>query len=459
VEAILSVRLIDSLAATGPLADVFSDASILAAMLQFEVALAHVEARLGVIPRAAADAIATAAAPADFDSAALAQQARQSATLSIPFVKALTALVRARDPQAAGFVHWGATSQDLADTALMLVLKRARLLMNEDLHRLQTVLQSLSGTHPNTVMLGRTLLQAAPPITFGLKAAGWLAAVRRSHIRLHASFEEALVLQFGGASGTLAALGTKGLAAGDALAAELDLHFPDAPWHAHRDRLAALLCSCGVLTGCLGKIARDISLLMQNEIAEVAEPSAEGRGGSSAMPHKHNPSGCAIALAAATRTPGLVASFLSGMVQEHERAVGGWQAEWPTVAGVIQATGSAAASMAEVAAGLKVDAQGMRKNIDATQGAAFSEKASLLLGQKLGRDAAHRLLEEAVRKSMAERRRLGEVLAEMPEVTQHLDAATLSKLESPEDYLGVCEDFRLRLLAQHASSPSNQEKD
>ena len=452
------MRLIDSLAATSALAEVFSDASLLAAMLQFEVALARVEARIGVIPQAAADAIA-ASTITDFDSDALASQALQSATLSIPFVKALTAEVRKRDPQAAGFVHWGATSQDLGDSALMLLLKRAQPVIEQDLRRLETALSKLSESHQHTVMLGRTLLQAAPPITLGLKSAGWLGAVRRCHTRLSASFDEALVLQFGGASGTLASLGTKGLVLGEALAGELDLHLPDAPWHTHRDRLAALICACGVLTGCLGKIARDISLLMQTEVAEVAEPSGEGRGGSSAMPHKHNPSGCAVALAAAARTPGLVAAFLTGMVQEHERGVGGWQAEWPTVASVIQTTGLAAASLAEVAEGLTVDAEQMRKNIEATRGAIFSEKASLLLGQKLGREAAHRLLEKAARQATAEKRRLTEVLAEMPEVTQHLDAATLAKLESPEDYLGVSEEFRLRLLASRESPASKPKKE
>ena len=454
----MTARLIDCLATTAALAEVFSDASLLAAMLQFEVGLARVESRLGIIPQSAADTIAAAAAPGDFDPAMLAQQALQSATLSIPFVKALTARVQAHDPKAAGFVHWGATSQDLADSALMLLLKRARPLIDKDLHRLQNALRGLSDEHANTVMLGRTLLQAAPPVTFGLKTAGWFAAVQRSHNRLDASFNEALILQFGGATGTLAALGTNGLAVAEGLAAELDLPLPDSPWHAHRDRLATLVCNCGVLTSCLGKIARDISLLMQTEVAEVAEPSGEGRGGSSTMPQKHNPSGCAVALAAANRTPALVAAFLSGMVQEHERGVGGWQAEWPTVAAVIQATGVAAASMAEVAEGLSVNPARMRANIERTKGATFAEKASMLLSEKLGREPAHRLMQQASRRSTASNRRLAEVLAEMPEVAQHLNAATLARLESPEDYLGASEEFRLRLLASPGPS-SKQKKD
>jgi 3-carboxy-cis,cis-muconate cycloisomerase len=251
------------------------------------------------------------------------------------------------------------------------------------------------------VMLGRTLLQAAPPVTFGLKAAGWRAAIRRSRARLDAAFAEALVLQFGGASGTLAALGEKGLEIGRAMAQDLGLTFPDAPWHAHRDRLAALIAACGVLTGCLGKMARDLALLMQGEVAEAAEPVGEGRGGSSTMPQKRNPIASAVALAAANRVPGLVAAFLAGMVQEHERGLGGWQAEWPTVASVIQSTGVALASMAEAAEGLDVSETQMRENIAATNGAVFAERISMLLAASLGREQSHKILENAVNSSAA----------------------------------------------------------
>jgi len=225
------------------------------------------------------------------------------------------------------------------------------------------------------------------------------------------------------------------------------LECPDGPWHTQRDRQAALMCACGVLTGTLGKIARDISLLMQGEVNETAEPGGDGRGGSSTMPHKRNPIGCSLALAAGQRVPGLVASFLSGMVQEHERGVGGWQAEWPTVAAVIQATGLAAASMAEVAEGLKVDAAQMRSNIEATYGAIFAERATMLLGSKLGRDVAHKILQEATKKSSKQKRHLSEVLAEIPEAATHLDRATLRRLETPEEYLGSAEAFRKALLS------------
>jgi 3-carboxy-cis,cis-muconate cycloisomerase len=192
-------------------------------------------------------------------------------------------------------------------------------------------------------------------------------------------------------------------------------------------------------------MARDVSLLMQNEVAEAAEPAAPGRGGSSTMPHKRNPVGCAVTLAAAHRVPGLVAAYLSSMVQEHERAVGGWQAEWPVVADVTKATGLATASMAEVAEGLTVDSTRMRENIEATRGIIFAERAMMLLGATVGRDVAHRLLEEATRRSIAEKRRLAEVLNEMPEVTRHISLEALNDLERPEAYLGVAEEFRKRL--------------
>ena len=439
------IRLIDSLATTEALADVFSDRSILRAMLDFEVALARVESRLDVIPKGAGEAIAKAANVDGFDAAELSRETLRAGTPAIPLVKALTERVRSLDPEAARFVHWGATSQDVADTAFILLLKQAKPLIEADHFRLDAALRRLSDQHKNTVMLGRTLLQPAPPITFGLKAAGWMAAARRGWARVDSRFREAILLQFGGASGTLAALGDKGVAVGKALAEELDLPYPDAPWHAYRDRLAALVAACGVDTGTLGKIARDISLLMQGEVGEAAESGSAGRGGSSTMPHKQNPIACSLALAAAHRVPGLLAAFLSGMVQEHERGVGGWQAEWPTLASVVQATGLAVASMAEAAEGLIVHPARMLANIDATRGVIFAERVMMILGASLGRDVAHRLLEHATKQSISQNRRLMEVLQEIPEITRVIPLDVLRNLDKPEDYLGSTGEFRERL--------------
>jgi 3-carboxy-cis,cis-muconate cycloisomerase len=452
----LAPRLIEGLATTEPLAEVFSDISVLEAMLDFEVALARAEARVGIVPKSAADRIAAAARAREFDIDALSRGMFRAGTPGIPVVKALTEKLRAGDPEAAGWVHWGATSQDVADTALVLLLKRTRAIITSDLERLEKALIALSEKHKNTVTLGRTLMQAAPPVTFGLKAAGWLGALRRSRERLESAFDEALVLQFGGASGTLASLADKGTMVARALAEELGLRCPEAPWHTHCDRLANLVCCCGVLTGSLGKMARDISLLMQGEVAEVSEPGGDGRGGSSTMPHKRNPIACALTLAAAERVPGLVASLLSAMVQEHERAVGGWQAECPTIVSIVQAMGSAAASMAEVADGLSVDTARMRQNIANTRGVNFAERVMMLLARELGRDRAHKLLEEAIQKTIAQNKDLSTLLAELPEVSSRLDRSVLDQLAIPEQYLGSAEAFREALLNSTTSNRRGQ---
>jgi 3-carboxy-cis,cis-muconate cycloisomerase len=421
-------RLIESLSATESLSAIFSDEAVLRSMLDFEAALARAEARVGVIPASAAAAITAAAAPDGFDAGSLVRQSLRAGTPAIPLVRMLTEKVRARDAAAAGFVHWGATSQDVTDTALVLLLGECRRVLEADHRRVMRGLRRLSEEHAGTVMLGRTLLQPAPPVTLGLKAAGWLGALRRGWSRVESRFAQSRYLQFGGASGTLAALGDRGVAVSLALAEELNLQCPDAPWHGHRDRLAALMAALGIYTASLGKMALDIALLMQFEVGEAAEPGGEGRGGSSTMPHKHNPTACMLAIAAARRTPGLVANFLSGMLQEHERGLGGWQAEWSTVQATVQSAGIALESMAEVAEGLTVDAARMRRNIDATHGAVFAEKAMMLLAREMGRDAAHAVVEESVRKTGS--------------------PPDLPGLRAAEDYLGSAEVFRVRLLEE-----------
>ncbi len=377
-----------------------------------------------------------------FDPAAIARAARASGTITIPFVEMLTEKVRAADPTAATFVHWGATSQDVSDTALVLCLVRALAIITADDDRLERSLRRTSDQHAGSVMLARTLLQPAPPTTFGLKAAGWFGAVSRGRARITSAFRDACVVQFGGASGTLAALGPHGLAVSTELARELDLPSPDAPWHAHRDRLGWLVAACGIYTGTLGKIARDVSLLMQYEVAEAAEPG----GGSSTMPHKRNPAGCAVALAASTRVPGLVSAFLSGLPQEHERGLGGWHAEGATVASVVQTTGAALAAVAEVIDALTVDPDRMRQNIAATCGLVFAERAMVLLAPTVGREAATRLIAAAINAARRGDASFADALTQSTEVRAALSAADLSSLENPEAYLGVAERLRRRLL-------------
>ncbi len=438
----MSSRLIGSLATTDALAEVFSDQSILQAMLDFEAALARAEAKAGVIPGRAAEAISAAASAEGLDAAAMAREARSSGTVSIPLVSALTARVQATDAASARFVHFGATSQDVADSAMVLTIQRAHAVLAADHARLERTLRQLSDRHARTVMLGRTLLQPAPPITFGLKVAGWVAALVRGWRRVESASREATVLQFGGASGTLASLGDRGLDVSRALADDLGLRNPEAPWHTHRDRLGSLVSACGLYTATLGKIARDISLLMQDEVGEAAERG----GGSSTMPHKRNPAACAVVLAASTRLPGLVAAFLSGMVQEHERAVGGWHAEWPTIADAIQTTGSALSAMADAAAGLSVDPDRMRVNIEGTNGAIFAERAMMLMTSSVGRESARLLVTDALAQSRETGKTFRETLLAIPEAVRAIPADALRTIDVPEEYLGAAEALRMQLL-------------
>lgn len=438
----MTLRLADSLATTEPLAEVFSDAAYLRAMLRFETALARAEAEAGVIPAAAAEAIAAAADSARFDPVAIAAVSRRSGTVAIPFVEAFRAAVRTHHAGSADYVHRGATSQDVTDTAAVLCLVAARPVLASDTERLARACRRLSDEHARTVMLARTLLQPAPPTTFGLKAAGWHAAVRRSEGRLALAFEESCVLQFGGAAGTLAALGDAALPVAAALGRELELPVPDAPWHTHRDRFATLAAACGIFTGTLAKIARDVSLLMQAEVAEAFEPG----GRSSTMPHKRNPSGCAVALAAAGRVPGLVATFLAAMPQEHERGLGGSHTDVPALAAIVQATGSVLAAMADTVETLTVDPERMRANLDATGGAVLAERAILLLAPRIGRDAADRAVQEALEQARGAGG-FAEALLSSPDVSSALTEAERRDLGSPEAYLGAAELFRQRLLA------------
>ena len=388
-------RLIDALCTTPALAEVFSDRTVIGAMLEFESALATVEAGAGLIPAAAARVIAAAAADQDgFDMPSLLRETRRAATASIPLVAALVERVRARDAAAAAYVHWGATSQDVADTALVLLLIRARAFLKDSYNALNRGLRQLSDDHAGTVMLGRTLLQPATPITFGLKAAVWHSIAADGWSRLDRAVDAAATLQFGGAAGTRAALGANGAAVAAALAAELGLAVSP-PWHTDRGRLAAVVSACAIFAGGLGKIARDVALLMQ---AEVGEVSAAG-GGSSTMPHKRNPTGCAVALAAAARVPGLAAGLLAGLVQEHERALGGWQLEWSAVSDTVQATGAALAAIAETIGTLQVFPDRMRANLEATNGVIFAERASLLLRAAVGRDAGEPIVARALQRS------------------------------------------------------------
>ena len=431
---------------TEEMQNLFSDQACVQRMLDFEAALAVAEARQGVIPAAAAPAIARHCDAAGIDMAQLARAAGAAGNLAIPLVKQLTARVAEAGAEAAKYVHWGATSQDAIATGLVLQLRDALAAIDTGVAALAAALAALAQEHSGTVMAGRTWMQHALPTTFGLKAAGWLDALLRHQDRLAELRRRVLVLQFGGAAGTLASLGDKGLAVAADLAGELKLGLPAMPWHAHQDRLAEVAGVLGLLVGTLGKMARDISLLMQTEVAEASEPAAPGRGGSSTMPHKRNPVGCAAVLAAAVRVPGLVATMLSGMVQEHERALGGWQAEWESLPEIVRLAGGALQQMEQVAAGLTVDARRMRANLDATRGQIMAEAVSLELGRGIGRMAAHEVVERAARRAAESGRRVEEALAVGDAGRSGLPGGALERLLDPAGYTGQAAAFTGQVL-------------
>jgi 3-carboxy-cis,cis-muconate cycloisomerase len=425
----------------------FDNRARLQGMLDFEAALARAQAALGVIPREAAEPIAAGCRADLFDLDALARGTALGGNPAIPMVKRLTALVAESDGEAARFVHWGATSQDPMDTGLVLQLRSFIVLLESDLESLSAALADVVERHRHTGMVGRTWLQQALPTTFGLKAAGWLDAVLRHRARLAELKPRLLVIQLGGAAGTLASLGDRGIEVAEAMAAGLDLACPALPWHGARDRVAELATFLGLLIGSLGKMARDWSLLMQTEIGEVLEPAAAGKGGSSTMPHKRNPVAAAVVLSAATRAPALVATMLAGMVQEHERGLGGWHAEWETLPGLAVLASGALRTTLETVRGFYVDQGRMRANLDLTRGLIMAEAVQMALGARIGRQQAHGLIERASKRAVAEGRHLKDVLLAEPEITAHLGAADLDRLLDPLTYTGTAQAMIDRALA------------
>jgi 3-carboxy-cis,cis-muconate cycloisomerase len=423
------------------------DVAYLQNMLDFEAALARAEAAAGVIPKRAAGAIAAACKAGSFDLPALAEAATRSGNLAIPLVKALTADVARADTEAARYVHWGATSQDVIDTATMLTLRAGIDALLADLGRAIAGFAKLARQHRDTPMVARTWLQHALPMPFGLKLAGYAAALARSRRRLIRLRGESLALQFGGAAGTLAALGDKGLLVAEKLAEGLKLPLPDAPWHSHRDRIAEAASVLAIVSGSCGKIARDVSLMMQTDVAEAFEPSGEGRGGSSTMPHKRNPVASASALAAATLAPNLAATIFAAQVGDHERSAGPWHAEWPTLPTLLLVTSGGLAAIVDIAEGLEVDVKRMRINLDATGGLTMAEAVAFALAEKIGKNEAHRLIEAACKNAVADKKMLRDVLAADPKVTSHLGAEQLAKLFEPMAYQGVSQTLIDRLLA------------
>jgi 3-carboxy-cis,cis-muconate cycloisomerase len=447
------MRLLDPLFTTDRMREIFCDASRLQRMLDFEAALARVLARAGVAPHSSVAPIEAHCKSNLFSHDAIARAAALAGNLAIPLVKELTALVAKSDDKAAGFVHLGATSQDVIDTGMVLQLRDAFDDTERELARLSAVLERLAEGHKRTLLAGRTWMQQASPVTLGLKFAGWLDAVERHGERLAETRRRVEVLQFGGAVGTLAALGNDGSRVADALAGELKLTLPDVPWHAHRDRFAEVATTYGLLAGTLGKIARDVSLMSQTEIAELAEPAAPGRGGSSTLPHKRNPVGCSVILSAAIRVPPLVSTMLAAMPQEHERGLGGWHAEWETLPEICMLTGGALAHLVQVLDGLEIDEDAMARNLNATNGLLMAEAVALALAKKIGRMKAHQLVERVSHNVVYSGKSFRDALSAEKEISQHLSAEQIGGLLDPKNYIGAAQMMIDRVLKSSRKQP------
>lgn len=435
--------LLQSAFNTPEMAAATSDEAWLQDMLDFEAALAQAQAEVGLIPREAAASITARCRTENFDIAALGQQTSNGGNPAIPIVAALTLLL---PDHARGHVHYGATSQDVIDTATMRMLQRALPLIIDELTAIETACARLADKHRKTLMAGRTLLQQGPPITFGLKAAGWLVQVRRARCGLETVQQNELAVQFGGAVGTLAPLGDDGEAVLACLASALDLAEPEMPWHSARDRLLRIGSSLAIGASALGKIGEDVALLMQTEIGEVTDPNA---GGSSSMPHKRNPVASTLTLAAVRRIHSLTGELFTASIHEHERAIGSWHAQWQPLFACLQLMAAAAHHTRTLTDGLIVNVDRMRDNLWLTQGVTMAEAAKALLAPQLGRDTAHKLVANACEAALEQARPLADVLAEKEQVTACIDTTTLGDTLQPDNYTGSAQRFIDRALRNH----------
>ena len=426
---------------------IFSDEALIGRYVEVEVALASAEGRLGVIPREAAETIVRLARADTIDADRL---KAETDLVGYPIVGVVHELAR-QCGEAGRFIHWGATTQDIMDTATVLQVRDALALIDADLAALAAALASLAARHRHTVMAGRTHLQHALPVTFGFKAAVWLGMVARHRERLTQLTPRVLVGQFAGAAGTLASLGDKGLAVHDALMAELGLGRPPTPWHAARDTFVETVSLLGLLTGTLAKIATDVMLLMQTEVGEAFEPFVAGRGSSSTMPQKRNPIACELILAAAKVVRQHVGLMLDAMAADHERATGPWHLEWVAIPEAFVAASGALQHARHMLEGLIVEPERMRRNLDITGGLIVAEAVMMALARHTGRQDAHDLVYGACRAALEKGTTLLSELERLPEVTQHLKPARLKALTDPGNYLGSAPAMVDRALAACAA--------
>ena len=429
---------------TSEMSAIFSDLSFVQRMLDVEAALAQAEARIGVIPQASADAIAAACRADRFDTAALFNETTTTGTPVIPLVRTLTELVPAI---ARPHVHWGATSQDIADTALVLQIRDGLDLVTRRLGAIAARCAALADRYRHTPMAGRTLTQHAVPITFGLKAARWLAQTTRLIRKLRGLKQDALVVQFGGAAGTLAALEDRGVRIMEALAQELHLASPALPWHTERDRIVEVASALGIVATAMGKVGTDLALLAQTEVGEVAVASTGG--GSSTMPHKHNPVEAAAAIASARLAVGCIPIVLSASIQEHERAVGGWQTEAHAITDVFSFTGASVEWVSRALEGLQVDTDRMRRNLDLTGGLIMAEALTMALAPTLGRTEAYRIVQLLADQSTQTKIHLRELAAANNQVQSVLPPDAIAKVFDVASYTGSTNALIDRALADY----------
>jgi 3-carboxy-cis,cis-muconate cycloisomerase len=399
----------------------FTDEATICYMLQFESALAQAQAKHGMIPEDCAAVISENCLIENIDIQLLISQVGLGGNTCIPLVKQLTGVVKKQHSEASGYVHFGATSQDVIDSATMLQAKAAVKLIEKDLEKVILQLQILSDKHQQTAMIGRSFLQQARPITFGYKTDTWTDGLNRSKERLSRILEDCFVVQLGGAVGDKSAFGANGDVISETLAQILNLKHTKLSWHTQRDRIVEIATTLGILVGTISKIAKDISLMMQTEIAEVFEPSAEGKGGSSTMPHKRNPVSSIAILANAQRVPNLVATMLLCMTQDHERATGQWHAEWETFSQIIQLTSGTVFQAASLTKGLEVNELNMKINLEATRGLIYAESVSLALSKFMGKTEAHNFVEKSCQEAIKQGIQLKEYLRNQPIILKYFD--------------------------------------
>lgn len=412
---------------------VFDDAATLRRYVETEVALARVQGRLGIIPQAAADAIAERA-----DASRLDIETLKAGTeiVGYPILSLVHQLAEMCGPEGE-YLHWGATTQDIMDTATVLQIREGLALIDADLAELDAILDSLALHYRDTPMAGRTHLQHALPITFGYKAGVWLLMIRRHRQRLAQLLPRVLIGQFGGAAGTLASLGDDGLAVQQALMQELSLDAAPITWHVARDGLAETIQFLGLITASLGKIALDVMLMMTNEIGEVFEPFVKSRGASSTMPQKRNPISCELMLSASKTVRQHAGLALDAMVQDFERATGPWHIEWSAIPESFVLTAGSLRQAKFMLAGLEVDTERMRRNLDVTRGLIVAEAVMMGLAPHLGRQTAHDVVYDACRAATTSQATLAQVLCDNAKVKAHLDKAAIEKLCDPAHYLGA----------------------